>query len=168
MSHPLLIALFDQPAAAAQGAKALRSLGVPPAKVSVVAATHDEEGVIARVADATPGSELEDSRPASRLGELGAHLLAAVALVVPGIGPIVANGPLAAGLGEAAGHLAGGLGKALERAGLPHRDAEMWEQRVKAGGVLIGAHVHDTSTERLAEALRSSGASLITVCQWPE
>jgi hypothetical protein len=91
-----------------------------------------------------------------------------VALVVPGIGPIVANGPLAAGLGEAAGHLAGGLGKALERAGLPHRDAEMWEQRVKAGGVLIGAHVHDTSTERLAEALRSSGASLITVCQWPE
>ena len=141
MSHPLLIGLFDTPAVAASAARRLRELGLPAGAISVVAPTHDEEGAIAAVADASPGSELEDSRPAARLGELTAHLLAAVALVVPGIGPIVADGPLAAGLGEAAGHLAGGLARTLERAGVSRADALALEERVKTGAVLIGAHL---------------------------
>jgi len=167
MSHPLLIGLFDKPDVAAGAARALRELGVPPAKVSIVASTYAEEGAIASVSDATPGSELEDSRPASRLGELSAHLLAAVALVVPGVGPIVADGPLAAGLGEAAGHLAGGLARALERAGMPRHDAAAWEARVKGGAVMIGAHVRETAVEQVAESLRTSGASAVTRCTWP-
>src|SRR5689334_23441382 len=101
MSHPLVLGLFDSAAAAASAARDLRGLGVPAERVSIVARTHDEEGDVARAAGATPGSELEDSRAAGRLGELGAHLLAAVAVGMPGIGPIVADGPLAAGLGEA-------------------------------------------------------------------
>ena len=168
MSHPLLIGLFDQPAVAADAARALRALGVPPAKVSIVASTHDEEGAIAQATDATPGAELEDSRPASRLGELSAHLLAAVALVVPGVGPIVADGPLAAGMGEAAGHLAGGLARALERAGVPRDDAANWEARVKDGAVMIGAHVRETAVDQVTESLRSSGASAVARCDWPE
>src|SRR5262245_38897361 len=111
MSHPLVLALFDNPSAAASGARELRQLGIPAERVSIVARSHDEEGQLARAADASPGSEIEDSLPASRLGELSAHLLAAIALVMPGIGPIVADGPLAAGLGEAAGHVAGGLAR---------------------------------------------------------
>ena len=168
MSHPLLIGLFETPAGAAEAARALRGLGVPPARVSVVASTHDEEGVIARAADASPGSELEDSRTASRLGELSAHLLAAVALAIPGVGPIVADGPLAAGLGEAAGHLAGGLARALERAGMPHQDAVVWEEKVKDGAVLIGAHVRDTAVDQVAESLRTSGAAAVARCNWTE
>src|SRR5688500_19559444 len=101
MSHPLVLALFDSPSSAASAARALRALGIPQERVSIVARSHDEEGVLARASDASPGSEIEDSRPAGRLGELSAHLLAAIALIVPGIGPIVADGPLAAGLGEA-------------------------------------------------------------------
>ena len=62
-----------------------------------------------------PGFGLEDSVTAARIGEIGAHLVSAVALVLPGIGPIVADGPLAAGLAEAAGHVAGGIARTLER-----------------------------------------------------
>jgi len=62
--------------------------------VSIVARTHDEEGALAQASGASPGSEIEESRPASRLGELAAHLAAAVAVVIPGVGPIVADGPL--------------------------------------------------------------------------
>ncbi|MBF8301564.1 MAG: hypothetical protein HW394_1934, partial [Acidobacteria bacterium] len=105
MSHPLVLALFAEAGVAAAAARSLRALGVPRERVSIVARSHDEEGVVASAAGASPGSEIEDSGPASRLGELGAHLLAAMALVMPGIGPIVADGPLAARLGEAAGHL---------------------------------------------------------------
>lgn len=167
MAHSLLLALFETPAAAAAAAKSLRQQGVPPARVSIVAANHDEEGIVARIADASPGSELEDSRVASRLGELSAHLLAAVALVVPGIGPIVADGPLAAGLGEAAGHLAGGLARTLEKAGLPAHAAASLEARVKGGAVLVGAHVHESAAAESAETLRLSGAPAVTICPWP-
>src|SRR5215218_2202693 len=122
MSHPLVLGLFADAAAAAGAARALRGIGLPPQRVSIVARSHDTEGEVADASGASPGSELEDSRPASRLGELSAHLLAAVALALPGVGTIVADGPLAAGLGEAAGHLAGGLARALEGAGMPRHD----------------------------------------------
>jgi hypothetical protein len=167
MPHPLVIALFDDSAAAAGAARALRASGVPADRVSVVAQTHDEEGALARAADVSPGSEIEDSRPASRLGELGAHLIAAVAVVLPGIGSIVADGPLAAGLGEAAGHLAGGVARALERAGLPRHEADQWEARVGEGDVLIGAHLSPADTDRVRQQLVAAGASRVAVCTLP-
>ncbi len=158
MAHPLVLALFDAPAAAAAAAGELRGLGIPPQRVSIVARSHDEEGALARVADASPGSEMEDSRVAGRLGELSAHLLAAIALVVPGIGPIVADGPLAAGLGEAAGHVAGGLARTLERAGLQGEAAERWERLIEGGAVLVGAHLDREAPATVLDLLMRSGA----------
>src|SRR5687768_5640385 len=143
MTHPLVLALFDDPSRAAAAARDLRGLGVAQQRVSIVARSHDEEGELARAADASPGSEFEDSRPASRLGELSAHLLATIALVMPGIGPIVADGPLAAGLGEAAGHVAGGIARTLHHAGLDRAEAERWESEIERGAILVGAHVDD-------------------------
>jgi hypothetical protein len=168
MPHPLVVALFDDPGRAAKAARPLRALGVPPTRVSIVTRSHDEEGALSRAADASPGSEIEDSRPASRLGELSAYLIAAVALVMPGIGPIVATGPLAAGLGEAAGHLAGGVSRALARAGLPAEEADTWETQVTDGAVLIGAHVDESGVDAVRESLVREGASKVALCSWPE
>ena len=168
MSHPVVLALFGDATAAAAAARNLRALGVPREGVSIVARSHDEEGVVARAAGASPGSEIEDSGPASRLGELGAHLLAAIALVMPGIGPIVADGPLAAGLGEAAGHLAGGIAGTLENAGLPRMDAQHWEARIRAGALLVGAHVREHQIDGAREALTRAGGNDVAVGSWPD
>src|SRR5262245_66039787 len=140
MSHPLVMGLFQDAAGAAQAARSLRTLGIPRERVSIVARRHDEEGVVADASGASPGSEIEDSRPASRLGELAAHLAAAVAVVIPGVGPIVADGPLSAALGEAAGHGAGDISRALEHAGLESSEASRWEKRIETGAFLVGAH----------------------------
>src|SRR5687767_13286090 len=156
--HPLVLALFDDPASAAAAARDLRGLGIARERVSVVARSHDEEGALAEASGASPGSEIEDSRAASRLGELSGHLLAAIALVLPGIGPIVADGPLAAGLGEAAGHVAGDIGRMLSRAGLPATEAEKWEASIKAGAILLGAHTDHDRVTRVAETLERQGA----------
>lgn len=168
MSHPIVLALFDDPAAATAAARDLRARGVPPERVSIVARSHDEEGALARATDASPGSEIEDSRPASRLGELSAHLIAAIALVMPGIGPIVADGPLAAGLGEAAGHVAGGIARTLRHAGLEKTDAERWESRIEGGAILVGAHVTPPAVASTREVLTRHGAAALADASWDD
>lgn len=166
-SHPLVLGLFDTESAATSAARALRALGLPRERVSIVARSHAVEGTLADASGASPGSELEDSATASRAGELGGYLLAAVAMVLPGIGPIVAGGPLAADLGEAAGHLAGGIARALGRAGLDEATAEQWEHRIGNGAVLIGAHVDQARVEGAVNATRAQGASEVATVTWP-
>ena len=100
-THPLVVALFDTETAAATAAMALRAVGVPGERVSIIARSPQTEGQLADATGATPGSEIEESYRASKLGELGAHLLAAIAVVMPGIGTILADGPLAAEIGRA-------------------------------------------------------------------
>lgn len=168
MSHPVVLALFEESIAAAAAARSLRSIGVPRERVSVVAKSQDEEGQLARAAGASPGSELEESLPASRLGELGAHMLAAVALVMPGIGTIVADGPLTVGMAEAAGHLAGDIGRALAGAGIPRAEAEAWEARIQGGAFLVGAHVDTSEVDGARAALIQAGAAEVLVGTWPQ
>ena len=168
MPHPLVLALFDDAASAARAARSLRELGLSRERVSIVARSHDEEGMVAQASDASPGSEIEDSARASRLGELGAHVLAAMALVMPGIGPIVADGPLAAGLGEAAGHLAGGLTKTLTRAGLTDADAAAWASRIGQGEFLLGAHTDTGSAEVIRESMERNGATRVALGTWAD
>ena len=166
MPHPLVLALFDNAASAAAAARELRGLGVPRERVSIVARSHDEEGTLANASGGSPGSEIEDSAPAGRLGELGGHLLAAIALVMPGIGPIVADGPLAAELGEAAGHLAGGVAHTLETAGLSRAEAEQWEADIHGGGFLVGAHVTADAVEAARGVMSRAGASRVAGGVW--
>ena len=168
MAHPLVLALFDDPTAAAAAARDLRGLGVSQQRVSIVARSHDEEGELARAADASPGSEIEDSRPASRLGELSAHLLATIALVMPGIGPIVVDGPLAASLGEAAGHAAGGIARTLHHAGMDRHQAEQWEGRIEQGAILVGAHVEAANEAAARDIFTRNGAAAVSGATWNE
>jgi hypothetical protein len=116
--------------------------------------------------DATPGADLEDSRPAGRLGELSGQVLAAIALVMPGIGPIVAAGPLAAELGEAAGHLAGSLASVLKSAGLERQRADALQRKVAQGAILLGVHVAPSDVNRVRDALSAAGATQLEVVTW--
>lgn len=166
MPHPLVLALYPSPAAAAAGARAAHAAGVGHDSISVVSRNHDEDTAFAAQMDATPGVELEDSRPAGRLGELSAYVLAAIALVLPGVGPIVAAGPLSAGLGEAAGHAAGGLASALTSAGVPDARATALQQAVAQGSVLIGVHTDEIRLAGVRSALEASGATLVETANW--
>jgi hypothetical protein len=168
MAHALVMALFQDASSAAAAAKDLRTLGIPRERVSIVARTHDEEGALAQAAGASPGSEIEDSRPASRLGELAAHLAAAVAVVIPGVGPIVADGPLAAALGEAAGHAAGDISRALQHAGLDADEAVRWEKLIEEGAFLVGGHVERPPVETARDVLIRHGGSPVAVGTWSD
>lgn len=168
MSHPLVLGLYRTAGAAAAGARAVHAAGVPRDRISVVARSHDEEGALASQMDATPGVDIEDSRPAAMLGELGAQVLAAIAVVMPGIGPIVAAGPLAAGLGEVAGHVAGSVESALASAGVPQQDAAALEREVESGSVLLGVHLVGETVPQIRAALAGTGAVRVVTANWDE
>jgi hypothetical protein len=168
VTHPLVIALFPAPAAAVAAARALHGAGVSRDRISVISRNHDEESALATDLDATPGSDIEDSTAAARLGELSGHILAAIALVLPGVGPIVAAGPLAAGLSEAAGHMAGGIASALHGAGIEEARADAIERAVKEGAILLGVHTSPSEVDSIRAVLRESGASQIETATWPQ
>jgi hypothetical protein len=88
-------------------------------------------------------------------------LLAGIgALAIPGIGPLIAAGPIVGALaGLGAGGAVGGLIGALVGMGIPEYEAKRYEGRVKEGGVLLSVHC-DTSNEisRAKELLKATGA----------
>lgn len=93
------------------------------------------------------------------LGGLGGLLLSAGLIAIPGIGPVLAAGPLLATLGGAAvGAGAGGLIGTLTGAGLSEAQAKGMEQYIRQGAVMVAV----SPTERHEEAralLKQAGAS---------
>jgi hypothetical protein len=168
MSHPLLMALFRDRAAAAAAARDMHKLGIPREDLSVVTADHQTEGAIADEVGGSPGSEIEDSRAAGHLGELGGLMLAAIAIGMPGTGALVAAGPLAAELGEAAGHVAGHLSATLGKAGLSEKEAADWQSRIEAGAVLLGVHARAVKVGDVESVFARHGVGRIVGTDWED
>jgi hypothetical protein len=82
------------------------------------------------------------------------------ALAIPGLGPLVAAGPIVAALaGVGAVGAVGGLIGALAGMGLPEYEAKRFEGRIKQGGVLMSVHCDNGDwVKRAKELLRRSGA----------
>ena len=168
MSHPLVVALFPAPSAAATAVRALHGAGVARERISIIRRNHDEETALAARMNATPGADIEDSAAAARLGELSGYILAAMALVLPGIGPIVAAGPLSAGLGEAAGHVAGGIASALHGAGVAAARADALQRAVEEGAILLAVHTVPNEVATTRAILEAGGATQVETANWRE
>ena len=96
-------------------------------------------------------------------GTLG--LLAGIgALAIPGVGPLIAAGPIMGALaGLGVGGAVGGVVGALVGLGIPEFEAKRYEGRVKDGGILLSVHC-DSSEEisRAKEVLKATGAEDIS------
>jgi hypothetical protein len=92
-------------------------------------------------------------------GTLG--LLAGIGmLAIPGVGPLIAAGPIMGALaGLGAGGAVGGVVGALVGMGIPEYEAKRYEGAVKSGGTLLSVHC-DTSDAitRAKAALKETGA----------
>jgi hypothetical protein len=91
----------------------------------------------------------------------GAAGLAAslIGLAIPGIGPIIAAGPIVAALsGAGVGAVAGGLIGGLTDMGVSKEDAEYYAESVRRGGALVTVRADDARAERAAEIMREHNA----------
>jgi Protein of unknown function (DUF3341) len=82
------------------------------------------------------------------------------ALAIPGLGPLIAAGPIVAALaGAGAGGVVGGIAGALVGMGIPEYEAKRYEGRVKEGGILLSVHCdNSTWTKRAKQILEQTGA----------
>ncbi len=96
-------------------------------------------------------------------GTLG--LLAGIgALAIPGVGPLIAAGPIMGALaGLGVGGAVGGVVGALVGLGIPEYEAKRYEGAVKDGGTLLSIHCDTSEQVDVAKAsLKETGATDIS------
>jgi hypothetical protein len=94
-------------------------------------------------------------------------LLAGIgALAIPGLGPLIAAGPIMAALsGAAAGAAVGGVTGALIGMGIPEVEAKQYEGKIKGGNILLSVHVEDADERARARSILERGGTtnIVTV-----
>jgi hypothetical protein len=86
-------------------------------------------------------------------GALG-WLVGIGSLAIPGVGPLIAAGPIMAALsGAAAGGAVGGIAGALVGLGIPEYEAKQYEGKVKNGNILISVHTDDSKQRQIAKEI---------------
>jgi hypothetical protein len=82
------------------------------------------------------------------------------ALAIPGLGPLIAAGPIVAALaGAGAVGALGGIVGALAGMGVPEYEAKRYEGRIREGGILLSIHCDSSDwVKRGKEILAETGA----------
>jgi hypothetical protein len=154
-----ITAFFRTPGEAQTAEKRLFDNGFRRDEVSFV--TGDTRGhetpSVGPVMDS--GAEVETGRDVWVGGAIGLAA-GAIAAVLPGIGPLIAIGPLAGAIGGATvGATAGGIIGLLKEHGIPEEEAEFYAEGVRRGGALVTVHGVSEDREHVAEKIfKESGA----------
>lgn len=151
-------ALFDNKADASNAVRALTNRGVPSKNISMVAS--DPAGEYAEyhgqlIPEDVPGDDtLGGAATGALLGGFGGLLVGLAALAIPGLGPIVAAGPIAAAItGAGVGAATGGVVGALIDLGYDEDQAGYYAEGVRRGSTLVTAHVNDSDASWVADIL---------------
>lgn len=159
--------LYDNYADAKRAVQGLEAAGVPHSDISIVAnnsdnwynnkkVDRDHDGVDDRAEGAGKGAGI-----GAGVGGAAGLLAGLGLLAIPGLGPVVAAGWLAAtAVGAAAGAATGGIVGALTEAGVSKEDAPLYAEGVRRGGTLVSARVPDADRARLDSVLSQSSVNL--------
>lgn len=164
--------LYDNYADAQGAVSRLEAAGVPHSEISIVAnnsdgwfgngkgngkVDRDRDGVDDRAEGAGTGAGI-----GAGLGGTAGLLAGLGLLAIPGLGPVVAAGWLAAtAAGAAAGAATGGIVGALTQAGFSDDDADTYAEGIRRGGTLVTARVADGDRARLEAALNQSAINTV-------
>lgn len=92
------------------------------------------------------------------VGGLTGVLLGLGVLAIPGFGPVLAAGPLVAGLaGAGIGAAVGGLVGALVSWGVPQDEAELYAESVRRGSILVGLKTEDERAQQAVNVMNNHG-----------
>jgi hypothetical protein len=164
--------LYDDYTTASRVVRELEAAGIAPLDVSVIASnaenwysgrdtTHtkldrDRDGVDDRAEGAAAGAGI-----GAAAGGLAGLLAGLGVIAIPGLGPVVAIGWLAATAAVAvAGGAAGGIIGALTQAGVSDEDAHAYAEGVRRGGTLVTVRVPEADRARTEAILDRSAVNI--------
>jgi len=157
-----VVGSFDSISEAASAARDLRAAGFMDNDVSVIANNQQRTSADPSVEVTEPNKISGTATGIVAGGALGgaAGLAASLmGLAIPGIGPILAAGPIAAALaGAGAGAVAGGLIGGLTDAGVSETHAEYYAEAVRRGGALVTVRADDARADEAEAIIRRHGA----------
>lgn len=150
--------LFDDYDDASAAVSELERAGVGSGDISIVGSNadsrHGEDSNAAEGAGTGAGI-------GAVVGGAGGLLTGLGLMAIPGVGPVVAAGWLAATAvgaagGAVAGGAAGGLIGAMTRSGVSEEDAHLYAEGVRRGGTLVTARVEDDLVPEAESILQRS------------
>ncbi|MGI8587528.1 MAG: hypothetical protein ACR2M0_07565 [Chloroflexia bacterium] len=174
-----VLAAFASLDAAQRAISGLHGIGIRPEDISLVARDLSTETAEvapageaeAQTGDVTAAQSLDDAGGVDAeeghvgagrgaiFGGLAGLLVGLAALAIPGIGPIIAAGPLAAAVtGLIAGGITGGLVGALIDAGVPQEHAHTLAGRIEHGDVLVSVRTDQLTHGAVMRVLQANGA----------
>ena len=155
-----VVALYDRIDQAREAVKELTDAGFVSEDINLI--SRDASGEYSRYlnTDRTRAGEDVSEGAATGagvgavLGGLGGLLLGLGALAIPGIGPVIAAGPIAATLaGAGIGAVAGGAVGALVDLGIPEEHAQYYAEGVRRGATLVTVRTKDEHAEHVRDLL---------------
>ena len=152
MHDKTVVASYNHLDDASAAMRDLREAGFAESDLNLLASRTTREDV----GEADAGTASGAATGAIAGGALGgaAGLAASLmGLAIPGVGPILAAGPIAAALaGAGAGAVAGGVVGALTDVGVSERDAQFYAESVRRGGAVVTVRT-DEARAALAEEI---------------
>ena len=154
-----VVALFNTFNDAQQTVETVVNAGIDRADVSLIANDASGEYKVYtgdyREGDATASGAVGGAAVGGAIG-----LLAGLgALAIPGVGPVIAAGPLlSALLGAGVGAATGGLAGALIDVGVSQEEAQYYVEGVRRGGTLLSVNTSEERANEIAQLLQHGGA----------
>ena len=141
---------------------ALRAAGFRATDISAVLPDRDHttKDLAHEINTKAPEGVAAGAGTGAAVGGVLGWLVGIGAIAIPGIGPLVAAGPIVAALaGAGAAGAAGGLVGGLIGAGMPEIEAKRYAGRIRDGGYLLSVHCDDKEwAARAREVLTTNGA----------
>lgn len=144
-----IVGVFNTEREASSAIEGLKAQGFTSDEISVVTQDRDElKAIREETGTKAPEGVAAGAATGGVLGGVAGLLAGIGALAIPGIGPILAAGPIAAAFtGAAVGAGAGGLVGGLVGLGIPEEDARQYEEYVQSGKILLLVDSTDRDTD---------------------
>jgi len=145
-SQTAVFAIFPDQEAVEEAVDALRASNFRAADISVLFSSTESSKEFAHEQNTKAPEGAATGVAAGAVVGGGLGWLAGIgAIAIPGVGPLIAAGPIMAMLaGAAGGGALGGLTGALVGLGIPEYEAKRYEGLVKDGGILLSVHCDDS------------------------
>lgn len=162
MAEKVVVGVYKTENEAISAIRRLHEMGYDNHAISVLAKNPERFGKIeahTNIAAETPkaaaGGAAAGAVTGGILGGVGALLLQLGVLAIPGVGPILAAGPIVATLGGiVAGGAVGGIVGALVGLGVDKGDAEHYETALNNGDLLVLVKADDSRYARVNDIFR--------------